>query len=218
MTGYAALDREGRRWELRSVNARGLDLRLRLPDRPAGLEPAARAALSGVARGNVTLSLRLGGGGGAGALDGAVQSLLAAEAAASAAGLDLRPATAADVLTLAAAGGAEEEMPLATLKDDLADLAAAFDADRRREGAALRGVLSGQVEEIADLTARAAALGPARATHIADAFRSAMARLTETAPDAGLDPARAAQEVAALAVKGDVTEEIDRLGTHVAAA
>ncbi|MEM7489480.1 MAG: DUF1732 domain-containing protein [Pseudomonadota bacterium] len=218
MTGYAALDREGRRWELRSVNARGLDLRLRLPDRPAGLEPAARAALGGVARGNVTLSLWLGGGGGAGALDGAVRSLLAAEAAASAAGLDLRPATAADVLTLAAAGSAEAEISLATLKGDLADLAAAFDADRRREGAVLRGVLSGQVEEIAELTARAAELGPARASHIADAFRSAMARLTDAAPDAGLDPARAAQEVAALAVKGDVTEEIDRLGTHVAAA
>ncbi|MGB3408348.1 MAG: YicC/YloC family endoribonuclease, partial [Jannaschia sp.] len=60
MTGYAARDAEGRRWDLRSVNARGLDLRFRLPDLPAGLEPLAREMLASVvARGNVTLSLKV---------------------------------------------------------------------------------------------------------------------------------------------------------------
>ena len=47
-------------WDLRSVNGRGLELRLRLPDGIEGLEPAVRAAISArVARGSVSLTLRL---------------------------------------------------------------------------------------------------------------------------------------------------------------
>ncbi|MEM7642682.1 MAG: DUF1732 domain-containing protein [Pseudomonadota bacterium] len=220
MTGYAALDRDGRRWELRSVNARGVDLRLRLPDRPAGLEPAARAALAGVVRGNVTLSLRMAATAATSddALAEAARALIAVEAAAGQAGLDLRPATPADVLSLAAGRGREAEIPLERLSADLAELVTAFDADRAREGAALRAILAGQVDEIADLTGQAASLAEARADHIAGTFQAALDRLTDRAPDAAMDPARVAQEVAALAVKADITEEIDRLGAHVTAA
>ncbi|MGY8790445.1 MAG: YicC/YloC family endoribonuclease, partial [Pseudomonadales bacterium] len=47
-------------WEMRGVNARGLDARVRIPDGLDGLEIAARAALKKhVHRGNVTLKLRL---------------------------------------------------------------------------------------------------------------------------------------------------------------
>ena len=47
-------------WELRSVNGKGLDLRLRLPDWIEGLEPALRARLQqALARGNVNLNLRV---------------------------------------------------------------------------------------------------------------------------------------------------------------
>ncbi|MEM8848795.1 MAG: DUF1732 domain-containing protein [Pseudomonadota bacterium] len=220
MTGYAALDRNGRRWELRSVNARGLDIRLRLPDRPAGLEPAVRAALAGLGRGNVTVSLRMTATAetAGDALVEAARSLLAAEAAADEAGLDLRPATPADVLSLASGRGADLDVPLETLGGDLVDLVAAFDADRLREGAALHGILAGQIAEIADLTAQAADLIEARANHIAETFRAAFRRLTDAAPEAAMDPTRVAQEVAALAVKADITEEIDRLGAHGTAA
>ena len=64
MTGFAA--RRGAAegydwlWDIRSVNGKGLDLRLRLPDGVEGLEQAARARVSaGLGRGNVTLSLKL---------------------------------------------------------------------------------------------------------------------------------------------------------------
>ena len=51
-------------WEIRSVNGKGLDLRLRLPEGIEGLEAAVRAAVSAkVARGNVTLGLKLARGG-----------------------------------------------------------------------------------------------------------------------------------------------------------
>ena len=45
---------------MRGVNARGLDIRLRMPDGIEGLEPALRSALGkSLARGNVTVNLRL---------------------------------------------------------------------------------------------------------------------------------------------------------------
>ena len=121
MTGYAALDRPGRRWELRGVNGRGLDMRLRLPDRPQGLEPAARKALGAtLARGNVTLSLRLGAEGreatiprlSHAALDAALDA--AAEVAAAIRGFDAieegGPVARPDVLIVARGGGSLEDL------------------------------------------------------------------------------------------------------------
>src|SRR6187549_211988 len=110
MTGFADLagEREGLgwTWEARSVNGRGLDLRLRLPDGFEGLDPAVRAAAArALARGSVTVTLRLGQGGKSGvprlnaaALEGAVTAALAASEVASRSGLDLAPMTAADLL------------------------------------------------------------------------------------------------------------------------
>ena len=222
MTGYAALDRDGRRWEMRSVNARGLDLRLRLPELP-GLEPAARAAVAAVvARGNVTLSLRLGGGGAASrprldpaALEAVLATLAQIRAAAEARDYTLAPDRPSDILAL---GGLTERDPDHDLTPemamaDLADLTAAFAADRAREGAGLLGLLAGLLDEIEALTTRAADLAEARRDHIEAGFHAAVARLR----DADLDRARFAHEVAALAVRADVTEELDRLRLHVAA-
>ncbi|WGH78799.1 YicC/YloC family endoribonuclease [Jannaschia ovalis] len=220
MTGYAALDRDGRRWELRSVNARGLDLRLRLPE-VAGLEPAARAALGAVAaRGGVTLSLRLGGeaAGAAPRLDlaGLDRALDALSQVAARATQPLAPVSAAQILGLRGVweAGEADPPPLDALVAALGELTTAFAADRAREGAALRAVLAEQVDEIAALTDRARALGAARADHMAEAFRAALARVAE----AGLDERRVATEIAALAVKADIAEELDRLDAHVAAA
>jgi uncharacterized protein (TIGR00255 family) len=224
MTGYAARDAEGRRWEVRSVNARGLDLRLRLPDQPAGLEPAVRAAISGVAaRGNVSLSLRLGSGGVSGpvlnaeTLARAVEAMAEAETAAQALGLPLAPSTATGLLSVRGvweAGEVEAPPTLEALRADLQTLIADFDADRTREGAALRDILAAQIDEIARLREAALALAPAREAHITATFRTAAARLAE----AEIADDRVLQEVAALAVKADISEELDRLAVHVDAA
>ncbi|WP_055663750.1 YicC family protein [Jannaschia seosinensis] len=223
MTGYAALDAHGRRWELRSVNARGLDLRVRLPD-VSGLEPRARTALSVVAaRGSLTLSLRMDdAGGGEGpaldeaALSRALEALARIRAAARNADVMLAEDRATDLLSLRGVWEARagEAAPLTVLEGEMAELIAAWDADRVREGAGLRDVLTVQIDEIGALAERAAELAPARAEHIAAGFRDAIARVR----DAGMDEARVAQEIAALAVKADVTEEIDRLRLHVDAA
>lgn len=225
MTGYAALDRPGRRWEMRSVNGRGAETRLRLPE-VEGLEGLARARLRGAfARGNVTVTLRLGDEGGAAAprhdpaiLRGAVEALAAAEHAADAAGLRLAPSTGADLLGLRGVWEARDvgrEAPAAeVLGADLDDLVAAWDADRLREGAALHDACAGHVDDVAALRDRAAALVEERAEALDRGFRAALDRVRA----AGMEPERVAQEVASLAVRADVSEELDRLMAHVDAA
>src|SRR6056297_1111537 len=107
-SGKGAQGRHSWSWDLRGVNGKGLDLRLRVPDWIEGLEAALRARLSAaLSRGNVTLSLKLAREEGAGALsvnEGQLGDVLGAmartEREAEARGLRLAPATAADVLGL----------------------------------------------------------------------------------------------------------------------
>ncbi|WP_259913333.1 YicC/YloC family endoribonuclease [Jannaschia sp. M317] len=227
MTGYAALDVGGRRWDIRSVNARGFDLRLRLPEGLPELEPLARKMVGAVAqRGNVTLSLRLAPVSMSAArldpdrLSQALQAIAEVEAAAQDQGLPLAPTTAVGILSLRGLWDTHEEAdipPRADLREELTQLLAAFTADRAREGDSLRRVVADQVDQIAALTARADGMAPERRAHIARTFAEATARLT-AATGAGMDPDRVAQEIAALAVKADIAEELDRLTAHIAAA
>lgn len=231
MTGFAAargaLGPHSWAWELRSVNAKGLDLRLRVPDWLDGLETALRAELGkAVKRGNITLSLRIqrsddGGGlqlNGA-ALDVVLDALAETERRAEARGLVLEPSRAADVLGLRgvwdAAAAEDDTAPLlAQLKGEFPDLLADFLSMRKTEGTALQKVLLDQLGRVEDLAAQAAALAEARKPAMAEALRANVARLLDTAE--GVDGDRLAQELALLAVKADVTEEIDRLRAHVA--
>jgi uncharacterized protein (TIGR00255 family) len=216
-------------WDLRGVNGRGLELRLRLPDGIEGLEPAVRPALSGrLARGNVTLTLRLSrpaGEGGYGIDEGQLDRVLTAlnhvQERAFALGVTLGQPTAADVLSqrgvvVAAAPGEEsEEGLLAALLSDLDGLLDDFVAAREAEGRALAAVLAEQVEAIARQTAEAADAAEARRPEAEQAFRASLRRVAEAME---VDEGRLAQEFALLAVKADVTEELDRLRAHVDAA
>ncbi len=233
MTGFAAAKGAGEgfgwAWDMRAVNARGLDIRLRLPDWIEGLEPKVRAAVAGVAaRGNVTVSLKLARDeAGAGeridqaALARVLTQLAEVDAAAAEAGVTLaRPGTA-EVLAmrgvLSGDGGAADTAPLAAaIAADLPDLMAAFDAMRQAEGAALHKVLAGQLDRIEALTAEAADLAEARREHMRARLRDSLARVQDNTD--GADEGRVAQELALIAVKADVTEELDRLRAHVAAA
>lgn len=216
-------------WEVRSVNGKGLDLRLRLPDTVEGLEAAARAELTRrIGRGNVTANLKLTRATGAEALRVSPAGLAAAlaavaqvQAVAAGNGLDLAPVRATDLLAIRGVtetAAPEETDTAALLAALLADLGAAlddFDTMRRAEGQALAGVLIAQLDRIATLVGEARTLAEARRPKVAESLRAALARVAE-ATDA--DPARVAQELALLAVKSDVTEELDRLTAHGAAA
>ncbi|MGR3824561.1 MAG: YicC/YloC family endoribonuclease [Salipiger marinus] len=233
MTGFAAQSGEfaGMRWlwEVRGVNGKGLDLRLRLPEWIEGLEPAVRAAIGArVARGNVQVTLKLQSGGDEGAcdLDEAVlgrilPALRRIEAQAAAQGLVLRSSSAAEIIALRgvlATGTTVSDV--AALREALmANFQSAMDqfaAMREGEGAALATVLEAQLDQISQLTRSAAEAVEARRDDQAEKLALALARVGDAAP--GMDPTRVAQELALIAVKSDVTEELDRLEAHVGAA
>jgi len=235
MTGFAARRGAGLgyawTWDLRSVNGKGLDLRLRLPDWIEGLELAVRAELQkALTRGNVSLTLKVAQDGGDEApafrlnphqLSAALVALAEVEESAMAAGLTLRQPSAADVLTLRGVLDQTQQDqdtgPLrAAILADLPALLADFAAMRAGEGAALAAVLTAQLDRIAALTAEAQRETTARSVTQAETLRDAVARVLAVTD--AVDGSRLAQELALLAVKTDVTEELDRLSAHVDAA
>ncbi|SLN10741.1 hypothetical protein ROG8370_00191 [Roseovarius gaetbuli] len=233
MTAFAAAkgELEGQSWscEVRSVNSKGLDLRLRVPDWIEGLEAGLRARLSkAVTRGNVSLTLRVQSEDRGGALtlnEAALEDVLTAmagiEARAMDRGLSLAPANAADIVglrnVLENGGSAQDSGALCkVLLADFEGVLESFLDMRRAEGAALAQVLGAQLDEIEALTKEAAEVAVARKDEVEQSFRTALARVMEAA--SGADEGRVAQELAIMAVKLDVTEEIDRLHAHVGAA
>ncbi|HGG04365.1 MAG TPA: YicC family protein [Aliiroseovarius sp.] len=233
MTGYATLKGQlgafSWVWDMRAVNARGLDIRLRLPDWIAGLEPALRKAIGGaVARGsvNVTLKLQRDGDDGvatinAAGLDRALALIAEIDHQAVQHGVTLAPPTAVDIAAMRGVVETGTEVtdtaPLfAALTAQLPELLAAFNAMRASEGAALNAVLEDQLDQVTDLVSRASALVKARRAAQADTLRSNLARVLDNTD--GADADRVAQELALIAVKSDIQEEIDRLAAHVAAA
>ncbi|SFG35430.1 TIGR00255 family protein [Sulfitobacter dubius] len=233
MTGFAsasgALEGWSWSWELRAVNGKGLDLRLRVPDWVEGLEVALRKQVTAeVARGNITCNLRIASAENDGTLQvntAQVDTLLAAlqeiEARAMDAGVSLAPSRASDILTMR---GVLEQSDQAQDIDALREVLLAefpavledFNAMRRQEGAALADVMQDQLNEVETLAAKAAALADARKEDAAANLRRNLARVMDNSE--GADADRVAQELALIAVKADVTEEIDRLAAHVAAA
>jgi uncharacterized protein (TIGR00255 family) len=234
MTGYADLAGGAGDlawvWEARSVNGRGLDLRLRLPEGMEALEPPLRAALGpSLARGSVTVSLRLGPGARTAlprlnpmALGAAIDALRAAASEAARAGFELAPMTAADLVGLRGVLEAEARNPgeaegvLAALQADIPPLVERLLAARAAEGAALRAILASQIDRIAVLAAAAREAAAARGPRMAEALRMRVEAVL--AAGAPVDEARLAQELALIAVKADVSEELDRLDAHVEAA
>lgn len=234
MTAFAsaqgALGPHSWSWELRSVNAKGLDLRLRVPDWLEGLEAHVRSTLGkALARGNVSLTLRVAraedGSGqllvNAPVLQSLVRALAEAEDVARQNQLELGRTTAADLLgfrgVLEQTAGEDDPAPLvAQMKAELDALLAQFVQMREGEGGALAQILNGQLDQVADLTRRAGAQAEHRKSRMAETLRANLARVLDNAD--GADEDRVAQELALIAVKADVTEELDRLQAHVGAA
>lgn len=235
MTGFAARKGQGAglswAWDIRSVNGKGLDLRLRVPDWIDGLELALRGDLAkALHRGNVSLSLKVaregaetgeGFGVNKAVLASVLMALRAVEEEAMAAGVTLGQPTGADVLAVRGvidtATAEVDPAPLrAAILADLPGLLSDFNAMRAAEGAALQAVIAGQLDRIGELTKAAALEAEARKAAGAETLRAQLAKLLTNAE--GLDETRIAQELALLAVKNDVTEELDRLSAHVEAA
>jgi uncharacterized protein (TIGR00255 family) len=240
MTGFAARDGAhgglSWRWEMRSVNARGLDIRWRGPDGREGLEAAMRAeAAKHVSRGALSINLRVAERDGVRpprfTLDVAMADAVLAAArdfGARAAQMGLETAPLALDQLLAQRGllvRAEDAPPDpadaaaedARMRSDGCAALVALVAMRAEEGGRLRAVLCAQIKEIAALIDRAAIAAAARAAAQGPLLRRRLSAVLDGIGPA-VDDARLAQELALIAVKGDVAEELDRLTAHVAAA
>jgi len=229
MTGFGRAEGALGAWswavEARSVNGRNLEVRFRGPPGFEGLERAAREGAQGrFQRGQLTVGVQAKRAEGAGAVRLNLEQLeryLAAGAPYVASGQAAPPAL--DGLlslkgVIEAADAVEDPDAQAALEAAMAvSIAVALDemaAARSEEGRALSGVLGHLVDHIGTLTSKSAALAQGQPAIIKARFEK---RLTELAGEAATEE-RILQEAAAMAVKADVQEEIDRLRGHVAAA
>jgi uncharacterized protein (TIGR00255 family) len=230
MTGFArsagALDGRSWSWELRSVNGRGLDVRLKLPAGWEAQETAFRQAVAGcLQRGTVQAQLSFSQDAPIGlTVRTEVLERLIALALDIAARIPGAPPPRAEALlalpgVLRAGGEAEpvvDDASRAAAEGGLAIALTALVAARQAEGTRLGAVLTQQIDDIAGLAGEARA--QAGAQHLAQQRRlqeSLRSLLDDTAPVA---PERLAQELAVLASRADVREELDRLDSHIQAA
>jgi uncharacterized protein (TIGR00255 family) len=232
MTGFARVEGSSGRyrwaWELRSVNGKGLDLRTRLPQGHEALETdIRRLAGERLTRGNLQIGLSVT------VSENRVEAVLNRDALAAV--LALRDELGSEVLdpaplrldTLLSIRGLVD-MREAT---DDAEAIAARDADildgleravsaladmRTTEGAALRRILEEQITRIEGLALQIEADPSRSPEEIARRLEAQLAGLMDTAN--GLDRDRLHQEIALIATKADLREEIDRLKAHVTAA
>jgi uncharacterized protein (TIGR00255 family) len=212
--------------ELRTVNNRFADLRMRLPTGLGTRERGIRKrVMARVRRGRVDLSLHVGREGEAD--DGPtlnralLESVLAAgETLRSEFGLsgDLTPASVLALPGMMRSGA--PEMPWSDEECEALDRALegaldSLDADRKREGALLGEELLGRVDAMSELTSGIREIASGITELVRDRLVKRIGALSE---DVEIDPARIAQEAVLLADRADVTEEIVRLEGHLVQA
>lgn len=232
MTGFArvdgSLDGLAWTWEARSVNGRGLDVRLRLPPGYEGLElPAREAVAKRLARGNVsiTLSIEKQQTNGCVRLNELVLAdvIRAAERISALSGASKPDAaqllmikgvleTSDQLAEDSNARALREKAVLKSLDTALDKLVEA----RRAEGTRLADIIEEQLTQIERLGSEVRVSPSRRPEVIIGRLKDAIARLFETT--APLDTERLHQEAMLIATRADVEEELQRLSAHVSGA
>jgi uncharacterized protein (TIGR00255 family) len=231
MTGFARV--EGTfgdfrwHWEIRSVNGRGLDMRLRLPPGFERLEPLLRErAQKRLSRGSLTVALQMQKTQTTGAVrinQQVLETILASCEALTSTGRVEAP-RADGILALKGVvetedeetDEAEREKFDAALLDSFVEALDRLVEMRMREGEQLTSVLGARVNEIETL-AKEANANPSRTPEaIGKRLNDQVQQLLEAAPT--LDAERLHQEAVLLATKADIREELDRLQAHVDSA
>ena len=213
-------------WELRSVNGRGLEQRLRLPPGFDDVEVEARGRIAkAFARGNIggTLTVETVSAGGFRLNEAALAAVIDAAERVRA---RVPSATVSADGLLALRGVLEpidatrsEDNDRALRRDVLAGLdeaVAALVGARQAEGRAVAAVVGAQLARLEDLATAASATDGRRPDAIRARLTEQLRRILDAAP--ALDPERLHQEAALIASRADVQEEIDRLLAHVGQA
>ena len=245
MTGYARAEGRcelpglpapfGWIWEAKSVNGKGLDVRVRLPAGFDSLElPTRQAATAGLGRGSLSISLHVSTDTAVGTLrinepllDAAIALAVkkAAELPVGVLGKTIAPASIDGLLSLRGILDAPDAGSLAAdvmaardqaLLKGLATALTQLTLSRREEGARLSPVMVGHLDDIARFSAEARTVAATQPAMLKARLTQQVKDLADATP--ALTPERLAQEVALLALKADVREELDRLSAHVAQA
>jgi uncharacterized protein (TIGR00255 family) len=207
--------------DVRAVNHRFLDLKLRAGQIPAAIEDAiATRVRAAIERGAVTVSVHLAGGApGAMRIDSDAAARAHRLLADLAARLGLPGPDLALVLAQPGVVIADDTLDTGSGAVALEALDAALvqlDQMRGTEGAALAAELRLRLDELVAIRAQIAVLAATVPHQVARRQLERVRRLSEDAGiDAGIDPNRLAQEVALLADRADVTEELVRLVSHL---
>lgn len=214
-------------WELKSVNAKGFDLRLRMPPGFDEVEAVARKRATEVlSRGTVyaNLTVKRANAGGAVRINEDVLNAVLKIAAEMSAKIDAVAPSVDGLMNIK--GVIEVVEPEADEAEEAAAktaVAAAFEealtalvAMRKREGQTLGEILSQRLNEIEQLAAKAEA-APGRKP---EAIRARIAEQIATLLDASerFDQDRLTQEALMIATKADIREELDRIASHVSQA
>ncbi|MGL4975802.1 MAG: YicC/YloC family endoribonuclease [Bosea sp. (in: a-proteobacteria)] len=224
-TGTLSPDMAAFAWELKSVNGRGLDVRVRVPAGLDAIGDEARKRLSAAfQRGTIHASLTISTQSGAArprinheVLAGLLADLEQVKRPAGMGAATLDGLLAArGVIDVSEESVDRLETGGPVLLDALEQAIAALVASRGEEGAALETVVTGQIAQVEQF-AKSAEHHPARQS---EALKARLAAQVEALLEASqkLDPQRLHQEAALLVVKADIREEIDRLAAHVVAA
>jgi uncharacterized protein (TIGR00255 family) len=206
-------------WEIRSVNHRFLELGLRLPDDLRAVEPECREIVSAaIKRGKVDCTLKVGAdervGDGDTIVAGALERLRELEEHVLRVFPGARPLTAQEVLrwpgVLEEPGQNLEELGEA-VKASLGVALRSLSESRNREGARIAEMLD---KRNAGITALIAGIKP-QLDGVQERYRERLRERLQRL-DVQADPERLEQELALLAQRADVAEEIDRIASHVA--
>jgi uncharacterized protein (TIGR00255 family) len=229
MTGYGrgTCEVAGRRLvvEVRSVNHRFLEIKLRLPWVDAALEAHVTAAVRArLARGAVTVSVRDEGGGAGQAVRADValarqyHQALADVRAALGIGepVSLALVTAQPGVITVGESVTEPDALWRAIEPGVAAALDALVAARAREGEALRADLRGRLDALAKMHGELGVMTSDAPEQYRKKLRDRLERALKTGePITTIDPQRLAQEVAILADKADVTEELTRMAAHL---
>ncbi|MDG1996249.1 MAG: YicC family protein [Emcibacteraceae bacterium] len=214
-------------WEIRSVNGKGLDVRMRIPSGLDSFEQYIKNTLKkSVTRGNLNVSLQLSKDDcetdvivNEDALDKLIE---VAKSAANKHGLPMPSLDSLlsirDVVEIGIKEDDEDEIKARNeaLKTNFEDAVKALKASRDAEGDATRTMLANIIDEVERLLNQAEGIAVSQPAALKVKFEEKLSALFDNKQ--GLDQDRLAQEVVLLATKADIKEETDRLHAHIASA
>jgi uncharacterized protein (TIGR00255 family) len=232
MTGYASGSVQAKSvqldFEIKSVNSKSLDLKIFLPEFLSVFESELRQILlKKISRGSVFFKIKLTQLTehpnlyilNDKVLQNVFEKIENIERICDEKNIPLAPLKALDFLAIK--GVWEENKNSSTTVDDIKkivfdkteELVVSLSQTRKKEGQGLHSILYEKLSSLTELRKAAEKTLPARTNHLKKNFKSAIDRIASEYSQ--IDENKVEQEIAIIAIKQDITEELDRLKVHI---